>query len=81
LPFLCAFTPPLTAEAFYGQAQLTKATIIAESDGSMLPVVETGTKKRERRKHKRLFWKEARLSLAHAQGSRTPFKQLNLDKL
>ncbi len=58
-------------EEFYGQAQITKATIIAETDGSMLPIVETGLKEGDRRKHKRLFWKEARLSLAHAQGSKT----------
>lgn len=54
--------------------------VIGESDGSMIPIVETyipevseeTDKKMDRRKHKRLFWKEARLSLAHAKGSMTP---------
>ena len=51
--------------------------VIGESDGSMIPIVETylpeeADKVRDRRKHKRLFWKEARLSMAHAQGSVTP---------
>lgn len=58
-------------EEFYGEAQATKAIIVAETDGSMVPIVETGIKEGDRRKHKRLFWKEARLSMAHAQGSNT----------
>ena len=57
-------------EAFYGEVQLTPKTIIAETDGSMLPIVETGVKEGDRRKHKRLSWKEARLSLAHAEGAK-----------
>jgi hypothetical protein len=44
--------------------------VIGESDGSMIPIVETYLpqevdKITDRRKHKRLFWKEARLSMAH----------------
>jgi hypothetical protein len=59
----------------------TASIIIAESDGSMVPIVETylpeelseqTDKPRDRRKYKRLFWKEARLSMAHANGSMTP---------
>lgn len=51
--------------------------VIGESDGSMIPIVETylpeeADKIRDRRNHKRLFWKEARLSMAHAKGSVTP---------
>lgn len=51
--------------------------VIGESDGSMIPIVETylpeeSDKIPDRRKHKRLFWKEARLSMAHAKGSATP---------
>lgn len=55
--------------------------IIAESDGSMIPICETYLPEapepsvnlsNDRRKHKRLFWKEARLSMAHAEGSVTP---------
>jgi Uncharacterised protein family (UPF0236) len=45
----------------------------------MIPIVETydsdeglSDKSSYRRKNKRLFWKEARLSLAHAKGSMTP---------
>lgn len=55
------------------------AVVIAQSDGSMLPIVETGDpssvagKRQDKRKKKRLFWKEARLSLAHAQGSSSPY--------
>lgn len=51
--------------------------VIGESDGSMIPIVETCVpeslgKPRDRRKNKRLFWKEARLSMAHGKGSATP---------
>jgi Uncharacterised protein family (UPF0236) len=53
--------------------------VIAESDGSMIPIVETydsdeglSDKSSDRRKNKRLFWKEVRLSLVHAKGSMTP---------
>jgi hypothetical protein len=55
--------------------------IIAECDGSMIPICETYLPEdseasvnlsNDRRKHKRLFWKEARLSMAHAEGSMTP---------
>lgn len=49
--------------------------VIGECDGSMVPIVETSlptdaSLKRDRRKQKQLFWKEARLSLAHAKGSK-----------
>jgi hypothetical protein len=52
-------------------------TVIAESDGSMVPIVETyvpetSKKPKDRRKNKKLSWKEARLSLAHAKGSTCP---------
>lgn len=55
----------------------TADVVIGESDGSMIPIVETylpeeSDKIRDRRKHKRLFWKEARLSMAHARGSVSP---------
>lgn len=51
--------------------------VIGECDGSMIPIVEAYVPEEEqatsdRRKHKRLFWKEARLSLAHAKGSASP---------
>ena len=49
----------------------------AETDGSMIPLVETappatGEPGRERRQTRQVRWKEARLSLAHAQGAVTP---------
>ena len=58
----------------------TTDIVIGECDGSMIPIVETyvsdesisNHKSTDRRKNKRLFWKEARLSLAHAKGSATP---------
>jgi hypothetical protein len=51
--------------------------LIAEIDGSMLPVVETaepgaGEARQDRRKTRQVSWKEARLSLAHEPGSVTP---------
>lgn len=51
--------------------------LIAEMDGSMLPVVETaepgaGEARTDRRKTRQVGWKEARLALAHAPGSVTP---------
>ncbi len=51
--------------------------LIAEMDGSMVPVVETaepgaGEAPIDRRKTRTLSWMEARLSLAHAPGSVTP---------
>ena len=53
------------------------AVVIAEMDGSMLPVVETGESKPgetapDRRKTRQVSWKEARLCLAHTPGSVTP---------
>jgi hypothetical protein len=51
--------------------------LIAEMDGSMLPVVETaepkpGDASLDRRKTRQVAWKEARLALAHPPGSVTP---------
>ncbi len=51
--------------------------VIAETDGSMLPIVDTapaqpGGAGGDRRKTRQGRWQEARLSLAHAQGSVTP---------
>jgi hypothetical protein len=49
--------------------------LIAEMDGSMLPVVETaepGEAVIDRRKSRQVGWKEARLALAHPPGSVTP---------
>src|SRR5205807_8284249 len=51
--------------------------LIAEIDGSMLPVVETaepgaGEAPEDRRKTRQVSWKEASLALAHEPGSVTP---------
>jgi hypothetical protein len=46
-------------------------TIIAEMDGGMVPLVDPDPTQTDQRKGKRLQWKEAKLCLAHAQGSRT----------
>lgn len=46
--------------------------LLTETDGSMVPLVESSEKARDRRKQKRLFWGEARLSLAREVGSVTP---------
>jgi hypothetical protein len=49
------------------------AVLIAETDGSFIPVVEMAELADDRRKTRTLMWKEARLSLAHKPGSVTPF--------
>jgi hypothetical protein len=46
--------------------------VLAQTDGSMVPLVESAAKAADQRKQKRLFWGEARLSLARAVGSVTP---------
>jgi hypothetical protein len=53
------------------------AVLITEMDGSMLPVVEVaeavaGEAPVDRRKTRKVGWKEARLALAHEPGSVTP---------
>jgi hypothetical protein len=69
------------AQAIDARSDLVRAftfrasVVVGECDGSMIPMVETYVpedplSKQDRRKYKHLFWKEARLSLAHAQGSR-----------
>jgi hypothetical protein len=46
--------------------------IIAETDGGMIPIVEPDAGQKDKRKGKTLLWREAKISLAHAKGSRTP---------
>ena len=48
-------------------------TIIAEMDGCMVPVVEINEDNNDKRKGKRLLWKELKLCLAHSVGSNDPF--------
>lgn len=52
--------------------------IIVEMDGGMVPIVETDATQRDKRKGKKLFWREAKLSLAHVQGSKTLFYGVTL---
>jgi hypothetical protein len=47
------------------------ASVIAEIDGGMVPLVEVDPNSRDRRRGKRLLWKEAKVSLAHAHGQTT----------
>ncbi len=46
--------------------------IVAQIDGGMVPVVEPDADQTDKRKGKTLSWKEAKIALAHAKGSRTP---------
>lgn len=46
--------------------------VIVETDGGMVPIVEPGPDAKDKRKGKTLSWREAKLSLAHEKGSRTP---------
>jgi len=45
--------------------------VIAETDGSMVPIVVTDENAEDRRKGKKNIWKEARLCFAHALGETT----------
>jgi hypothetical protein len=45
------------------------ATVIADIDGGMVPPVQSDPERAERRRGKRVNWKDATLSLAHAHGS------------
>jgi hypothetical protein len=46
--------------------------VIAEMDGGMVPTVEPDVTQKDKRKGKQLQWKEAKICLAHAKGSKTP---------
>ncbi len=56
----------------YPEAPGRHKQIVAQTDGGMIPVVEPDPGQKDRRKGKRLSWREAKISLAHAKGSRTP---------
>jgi len=45
--------------------------IIVETDGGMVPIVETDQTQADKRKGKKLRWSEAKICLAHPQGSKT----------
>jgi hypothetical protein len=46
--------------------------IVAETDGGMIPIVEPDASQKDKRKGKTLAWREAKICLAHAKGSKTP---------
>jgi hypothetical protein len=46
--------------------------IVAQTDGGMIPVMTPDATQKDKRKGKTLSWREAKISLAHAKGSRTP---------
>jgi len=46
--------------------------IVAETDGGMIPIMTPDASQKDKRKGKTLSWREAKISLAHAKGSRTP---------
>ena len=50
----------------------THKQIVAQIDGGMAPIVTPDADRKDRRKGKTLSWREAKISLAHAKGSRTP---------
>jgi len=47
------------------------AVLIVEMDGGMVPIVEADATQADKRKGKALRWQEAKICLAHAQGSKT----------
>jgi hypothetical protein len=46
-------------------------TVVVEMDGGMVPIVEADDAQKDRRKGKKLHWKEAKLCLAHEAGSKS----------
>jgi hypothetical protein len=67
------------AQTIYETAQLNESwpaqtgaeTVIAQMDGGMVPIVEPDAAQADQRKGKQLQWKEAKICLAHAKGSKT----------
>jgi hypothetical protein len=46
--------------------------IVAQTDGGMIPIVAPDASQKDKRKGKALLWREAKISLAHPKGSKTP---------
>ena len=61
----------LSAQEF-PQTEGRHKEIIAETDGGMIPIVEPDASQKDKRKGKTLAWREAKICLAHAKGSKTP---------
>lgn len=49
----------------------SRTAIIVETDGGMVPIVDVDSSQRDKRRGKTLRWQEAKLCLAHPQGSTT----------
>jgi len=49
----------------------TSTTVIVQTDGGMVPIVDIDESQSDKRKGKTLRWQEAKLCLAHPQGSKT----------
>lgn len=49
----------------------TSTTIIVQTDGGMVPIMEPDANSADKRKGKNLHWEEAKICLAHPQGSKT----------
>ncbi len=60
------------ASQAFPQAPGRHKQIVAQTDGGMIPVVTPAADRTDKRKGKTLSWREAKISLAHAKGSRTP---------
>ncbi len=60
----------------------SRLTLIAEIDGSMIPIVQTGnadeSSSQDRRKTRKLFWKEAKLSMIRREVEVTPIFAVTL---
>jgi hypothetical protein len=61
-----------------------KDCIIAETDGTMIPIVDcskkAGKNDEDKRKNRETCWKESRLCLAYSQGETTPFFSATMGK-
>ena len=68
----CAILESDQAKPGYPRELGLRKQFVVEIDGRMIPVVEPGANQKDKRKGKTLSWKEAKISLAHAEGSRTP---------
>jgi hypothetical protein len=54
------------------QSGSAKSCVVSETDGSMVPVVEIDKQQKDKRKNKKIRYREARVTLARAKGSVTP---------
>jgi len=61
------------ADPDFPEAPGVSKPIIVQTDGGMIPIVEPDAEQKDKRKGKKVLWREAKLCLAHEQGSATPF--------